>query len=52
MNVASVGKPKGKNPQTGFVRIDVNNEEVRSRFIRLDFDVERLTCAIFELYPN
>ncbi|MEE9532349.1 MAG: metallophosphoesterase family protein, partial [Syntrophobacteria bacterium] len=48
INAGSVGKPKDDNPQTGFVLIDVDNTEIKSRFIRLDYDVEKVASAIIK----
>jgi putative phosphoesterase len=48
INAGSVGKPKDNNPQTGFVCIDVDEQGVRTRFVRLDYDVERVASAIIE----
>jgi putative phosphoesterase len=48
INAGSVGKPKDNNPQTGFVCIDVDEEGIRSRFIRLDYDVEKVASTIIK----
>ena len=48
INAGSVGKPKDGNPQTGFVVIDVDETEIKSRFIRLDYDVEKVASAIIK----
>ena len=48
INAGSVGKPKDDNPQTGFVLIDVGETEIKSRFIRLDYDVEKVASAIIK----
>jgi len=48
INAGSVGKPKDDNPQTGFVLIDVDDTEIKSRFIRLDYDVEKVASAIIK----
>ena len=48
INAGSVGKPKDNNPQTGFVRIDVDEEGIRSQFVRLDYDVEQVASAIIK----
>jgi predicted phosphodiesterase len=48
INAGSVGKPKDDNPQTGFVVIDVDETEIKSQFIRLDYDVEKVASAIIK----
>jgi putative phosphoesterase len=48
INAGSVGKPKDNNPQTGFVLIDADEQGVRTRFIRLDYDVDSVAKAIIE----
>lgn len=48
INAGSVGKPKDGNPDTGFVLVEVEEEGVRSRFIRLEYDVERVATAIIK----
>jgi putative phosphoesterase len=46
INAGSVGKPKDNKPQTGFVCINVEKQAVRTRFVRLDYDVEKTAAAI------
>jgi predicted phosphodiesterase len=48
INAGSVGKPKDDNPQTGFVVIDVDETEIKSQFIRLDYEVEKVASAIIK----
>lgn len=46
INAGSVGKPKDNNPQTGFVLIDVEARGIERRFVRLDYDVDKVASAI------
>lgn len=60
INIGSVGKPKDKNPQGGYVMLTLNEnssvkvkESIKVEFIRFNYDVEKAAQAIEEsVLPN
>jgi predicted phosphodiesterase len=55
INTGSVGKPKDRNPQGGYVLLHINehsgitdNESIQIEFIRFDYEIERASKAVEE----
>lgn len=46
INAGSVGKPKDKNPQAGYVTLTAEGRQLIVDFIRVPYDVERAAAAI------
>ena len=46
INAGSVGKPKGNNPQAGYLILTANGRELEAEFVRVPYDVERAAQAI------
>ena len=46
VNTGSVGRPKDGDPRAGYAVVDVDGEDVRIEFVRLDYDVARAAAAI------
>lgn len=46
VNAGSVGKPKDKNPQAGYVLLSAQGSRLEVTFVRLPYDVEAMAAAI------
>lgn len=46
INAGSAGKPKHGDPQATYIIVDVEDGEVRSEIIRVDYDIESMIKAI------
>lgn len=48
INAGSVGKPKGGDPRTCVTLVDIGPDAVRTDFLRLPYDMEKVASAIVE----
>jgi len=46
INAGSVGKPKDGDPRTCAAIVDITDEGVKSEFVRMPYDIEKMALAI------
>ncbi len=46
INAGSVGKPKDGDPRTCITLVDITEENIRHEFLRLPYDIEKVSLAI------